>query len=114
MLVDTALLAQDLEDCREFINLILYLLEQTNLDLNQRDRFIGLLVKNLAYDLDMYLKVLRDDPTPFNPSSPPSNGQDKAALRLHLDGSSSDQGEASLVHSPVVGNVVSFPLESPG
>ena len=32
MLVDTALLAQDLEDCREFINLILYLLEQKNLE----------------------------------------------------------------------------------
>lgn len=46
MLVDTALLAQDLEDCREFINLILYLLEQKNLEQDQRDRFIGLLVKN--------------------------------------------------------------------
>ena len=63
MLVDTTLLAKDLEDCREFINLILYLLEQDNLDHTQRDRFLTLIVQNLAYDLDMYLKVLKEDPS---------------------------------------------------
>jgi len=99
MLVDTALLAQDLEDCREFINLILYLLDQKNLEQDQRDRFIELLVKNLAYDLDMYLKVLRVESSTSE------------------DLSGSDQAEAaSPINSaaPLLGNVVSFPLESPG
>ncbi len=108
MLVDTALLAQDLEDCREFINLILYLLEQKNLEQDQRDRFIGLLVKNLAYDLDMYLKVLRVES---------STSEDQARGLPHHDLSGSDQAEAASptnVLAPLKGNVVSFPLESPG
>lgn len=59
MFVDSELLAQDLRDCRDMIDLIIYLQKQENLEAEVRSRFTNLLLKNLAYDLDIYLNTLQ-------------------------------------------------------